>query len=455
MEDRKVKSFFPLDNEVLFNKEESANSKILLAAMYRHKSNEGIIRASNKELSVYSGIAAGNIGKYLTELVKNKHIAKFTEARKKGSYQMLYTININQESKNFKNYTKVHYEMITEYKNDLIIKYAQLTNLLKINSYNLEERLYTTNSIIQSNWLTIADVMGVFYELDEAGLFYYKRDAKVIYDEEFNRVDSVTEDIRKDAELVQSPAENKVDSVVEEPINNIQEKRENITPEPEVIAPTTSTSPTNSNDLIKYFYGKRGGKCANWGREAKVIKDLLDSYTVSELMTGIDLIVKKGHTNLLRLSYNLNEALQINKIKTEFDKQGTAAWLIKKHHEALKIKPNPSTIIANAAKVQAVIDEHGFSGAEKVINHMIDNGTKEINFINGAVDTVLAGYDAEYEQESASEIAKADMQCILMDLKDNYQIYEKLGWSDRPEYKEAVTKFNEKLAEYKAIYGGK
>lgn len=440
--DCKTKSFFPMSNDdLLFNKEVSDNAKVLLAAMYRHKNNEGLVRKSKRELAVLSNVPTGSVIKCIDELIKYKFITKSTEQCKRGTYQIKYNINLNPDSSNFSNYTKLIYEMIGEYKNDIIIKFMQLSNLLKINNFNCEEKLYTTKTIIQSNWLTVADVAGVMIELDEAGLFQYKRDAKAIYDEEYNKINN-NEEIKKEAESSTDSATQEIEKNNETKINHvniIHELEQNITVKPaEEAEQIQQQKSVNPKELMTYFYTSIGGKCTNAGREAKLIKDLSQSFSASELLTGIKYIINLRHTNLLRLSYYMNDAIKLDKVKQEFDKEGTAAYLLKKHHNALKIKPNTSTIVNYTSKIQVVIDEYSYDEADKTIQHMINNNITNLNFIGSEVVNALANTKSNKFYDNPCMFDRDELYNARLDLVEASRTLSDIQ-EDYVDYGDAVT----------------
>lgn len=415
------KQFVKLENEILFNSKITANAKILLLVMRRHKNNNGIVNKSYRKLAEYSGIAEGNIKRYIKELIEQEFIESNNIAGKEGSYKIkLASLSTD--------YTEVLSEYISNYPASIIINYYQLMNLKRM-SGGFEIQRFTSKYNARSNWLTLGQVLDVIITLDEAGLINFQYSISEVSNEHFQ--------IKKETEPPN-------DSVLVEDKNNstaiISVPRENIAPKP---------SMTNPNDLIQYFYSKTGGKCANWGHESKLIKNLLQSFSAADLMCGMDYIAKKGHTNLFRLSQTINEAIKINQIKSEFNKIGTAAYLVKKHHQALNIKPNSLTLPGHVAKVQAIIDEHDYNIAEKVIDYMINQSNKELNFIGGAVDVVLADYNPEAEKE----IERLDMRARIQNLKDDYKTFIKLDLTETEEAKKMAEQFNALVAEYKTIYG--
>jgi hypothetical protein len=356
--ENKKKSFFPTDNVMLFNKNISADAKILLAIMYRHKNNAGEVNKSQKELSILTGISKGSIGKCIDELIKNKLLDKKSTSYR-GSYIMKYSINLQDG-----NYTKLIYEMIGEYSNDIIIKFLQLTNLLKINKFDTNPKLYTQIKITQSNWLTVENVIGAMLELTDAGLFSYKYKANAIYDEELNPIE------QKEKAQSEDQAQRKDEK--NEFTNNIREPQKKIA----------------------------------------------------------------------------NNIQQVKGFEEEMNTPGTAAYLVKKHTDAFKIPLTPSYARDSINKLQQLIAEYTYLGVEKTINYMIENDTKTLNFIKSVIPTVLAGFDPEYEAQNVAKINLTDMKCILLNYKEEYEILEKLGWTDRPQYKVSKDKFDKYLVEY-------
>lgn len=157
-------SWFPMKNDILYNADISANAKILLAILYRHQ-HKGVNRKTNKQLGALSSIDPKNIHKYIEELVKHKLIINCCQKGKKGEYGILYKPDFQKG-----NYTKLGYSFITKFPNDIIIDYFQFINLYRIKR-NIKELTATT--LVQSNWMTLGDVVQVIERLETYHLVNY------------------------------------------------------------------------------------------------------------------------------------------------------------------------------------------------------------------------------------------------------------------------------------------
>ena len=186
-------------NDILYNHDMSANAKILLAVLWKHKSKMENTK-TNKELGSLIGMDTKNVHHYIKELVRHKLIINCCEKGKKGKYGITYRPDLVKGD-----YTKMEYHFISRYPNDVIIDYFQLLNLYRIKA-NIEE--LTAVTLTQSKWLTIGEVVDTIiklkrYHLVDFDLNLYFKFTNIenrINDERNEEADAM------DAELKEEPA---------------------------------------------------------------------------------------------------------------------------------------------------------------------------------------------------------------------------------------------------------
>jgi hypothetical protein len=152
------------------------------------------------------------------------------------------------------------------------------------------------------------------------------------------------------------------------------------------IVPTLKTrSKDTAPALVSYFYELTGTKSPNWSKESRQVKNLLthNKLTPDQVRTVLSYMARKNHVDLRFLSGSINDAFLEKKYIEEMDKEGTAAFLLKRYYTGLNLAVNMQNLIREVSKIQETMNS-GLSYEETkiVIDYMIATKCPTINFIS-------------------------------------------------------------------------
>lgn len=147
--------------------------------------------------------------------------------------------------------------------------------------------------------------------------------------------------------------------------------------------------------LLKYFYDKVGGVSPNFGKESRLIKNLLVSktkpLTPDEVRIVLNFMARKGQIDLRFINTSVNDALQEQKNLKEMEVEGTAAYLVKRFYEGHNLPINMLTFNREVQKIQETINSGlGYEKTMKVIDYMVTIKCTVINFIGSKITEALS-----------------------------------------------------------------
>lgn len=149
--------------------------------------------------------------------------------------------------------------------------------------------------------------------------------------------------------------------------------------------------------LLKFFYDLNGQRSPNFGKECKQIKNLLthkeQPISAEEIRTVLRYMIRKGYMDIRFLSSSVNEAILENKLLQDIEKEGTAAYLVKRFYSGFDMDINLQTFVRDVQKIQETMNSGlNFLETQAVIDFMIETNCNILNFIGSKRNDALLKY---------------------------------------------------------------
>lgn len=159
-------------------------------------------------------------------------------------------------------------------------------------------------------------------------------------------------------------------------------------------------SEDTSPGLLKFFYDLNGQRSPNFGKESKQIKNLLvhkeNPVSPDEIRVILKYMSRKGHMDIRFLNTSVNEALLEHQLLQDVDKDGTAAFLVKRFYDGFKMDINLQTFVREVQKIQETINSGlSFIETQVVIDFMIETDCNVLNFIGSKRNDALIKYRSQ------------------------------------------------------------
>jgi predicted transcriptional regulator len=169
----------------------------------------------------------------------------------------------------------------------------------------------------------------------------------------------------------------------------------------------------NAKTLLTYFYQQINSTSANFPKEVKLIDNVIKKTNYEQTKQLIDYMIQNQKPiNLINNAYA--EYNEYTKIQQQLTQTGTAAYLLQKYYDGMKLPINKSTITKETQKIQAQINTDGYEATEKVIDYMISKQTPSINFIANMRNEALAN-----KATATKKLTNDNNPCFRDDVNDD------------------------------------
>lgn len=187
--------------------------------------------------------------------------------------------------------------------------------------------------------------------------------------------------------------------------------------------------------LVKYYYGLTNTKCPSWAKETNIVKSHLNSdMSADEVMEVMKYMAKRGQQDLRFFNTSINEALTLNRCRSDIKKEGTDAYLIKLYYKGMGQMMTDRVMLQGVKKIsELTASGYDYIQIKTIIEYMIKKRCPNFNFIVTMANEALTNSKNKDEMTKAytiDELVLVSLDGVLeygnIMLKDcNYDIAKK------------------------------